>query len=295
MIENYLTVDVEDYYQVSAFADVIQANEWGYYESRIQGNLRRILEILDRHGTKATFFVVGWIAERFPEVVAEIAHDGHEIGCHSYMHRTLNTLSPGAFREDTKRAKDILENLSGKRILGYRAPSYSITRETMWALKILKRLGFEYDSSIFPIHHDRYGIPDAPRFKYTFADCGLVEYPISTVRFLGQHVPVSGGGYFRLLPYLLTKRALRRINEKEREPFVFYIHPWELDPGQPRIRGAGPRSRFRHYQNLQRTAGRLERLLQDFAFRPISSKQQLLNPEGASPKGQGGESLSLTL
>lgn len=279
MIENYLTVDVEDYYQVSAFADVIQSKEWEFYEPRIQANLRRILGILERHGTKATFFVVGWIAEKFPDVVTQIVNDGHEIGCHSYMHRTLPTLSPEAFREDTAKAKAILENLSGERILGYRAPSYSITRDTMWALNILKTLGFQYDSSIFPIHHDRYGIPDAPRFRYTFPDCGLIEYPISTVRFLGQHVPVSGGGYFRLLPYHLTKRALRWINEKEREPFVFYIHPWELDPEQPRIRGGGPRSRFRHYQNLHRTAGRLERLLQDFAFRPISPVQLAVTPE----------------
>lgn len=273
MIPNYLTIDVEDYYQVSAFSNVIRPADWGRYESRIQRSVHRVLEILERHETRATFFVVGWIAEKLPSIVLEIVGEGHEIACHSYLHRTVNTLSPEAFLKDTEKAKDILEELSGKRILGYRAPSYSITRDTLWALKILENLGFEYDSSIFPIHHDRYGIPDAHRFKYTLD--GLMEYPISTIRLLGQNIPVSGGGYFRLLPYHLIRRALRWINENEKQPFMFYLHPWELDPGQPRIHGAGPLSRFRHYCNLEKTSGRLERLLQDFAFRPISLEQPL--------------------
>jgi polysaccharide deacetylase family protein (PEP-CTERM system associated) len=266
---NYLTIDVEDYFQVAAFEKVIQPTSWEGFVSRVERNTGTILDLLDSHGVKGTFFIVGWTAERYPNMVRNIADRGHEIGCHSYGHQKIYNLTPDEFRQDTKKAKDILENITGLPIIGYRAPTYSITKKSLWALDILQELGFKWDSSIFPIHHDNYGIPDAPRFAYKLADHDLIEYPISTALFLGRRIPVAGGGYFRIFPYWFVKMALRKINRQEQKPFIFYLHPWEIDPGQPRIHYAGWKSRFRHYRNLEKTEKRFKRLLQDFQFRPI--------------------------
>ncbi len=269
-IKNYLTVDVEDYFQVSAFSNVVKFDNWKDYEYRVVNNTKKLLETLHRAGNiKATFFILGWVAEKSPELVKEIAANGHEIACHSYSHKLIYNLTEDAFRKDTIKARDILEDITGKAVVGYRAPSYSITKRSSWAFRIIKEAGFKYDSSVFPILHDRYGVSDAPRFKYMVPDCDIIEYPISTSEIFGLRLPVSGGGYFRLLPYSLTKCALSRINKAEKLPFMFYIHPWEIDPEQPRINGAGFLSNFRHYVNLKKTMGRFEQLIQDFQFGSI--------------------------
>lgn len=281
MIPNYLTVDVEDYYQVSAFEPLVGLAKWDQYPSRVIGNTRVILDALDRHYIKATFFVLGWTAERNPDLVKDIMTGGHHIGCHSYQHRLIYNLSPNEFREDTRRAKDVLEEITGKPVLGYRAPSYSITSQSLWAYGILEDLGFEFSSSVFPIYHDRYGIPDAPRFKFKVPGHDIIEYPISTVRFLGRNIPVSGGGYFRIFPYRFIRMGLSRINKRENQPFVFFIHPWETDPEQPKMKGAGPVSKFRHYTNLGKTKERFEKLLSDFRFIPI--------PEDANSQNNLGQ------
>jgi len=205
--------------------------------------------------------------------VKKIAANGHLVGCHSYQHRLIYTLSPSEFREDTHRAKDILEQITGGTVTGYRAPSYSITKRSLWAYDILEEQGFQYSSSVFPILHDRYGIPDAPRFTFRVPGHNIIEYPISTVPFLGRNVPVSGGGYFRIFPYWFTKIGLSRINNREHQPFLFFIHPWETDPEQPRMKGASALSRFRHYTNLRKTSERFRKLLNDFAFVPIPERQ----------------------
>ncbi len=269
-IINYLTIDVEDYFHVSAFENNIKFEEWGDYEDRVVNNTKKILEILSEAGEiKATFFILGWVAEKYPAIVKEIDTNGHEIACHSYRHRLIYKQSPDEFRCDLVKAKKILEDITGKKVLGYRAPSYSITKKTLWAFDILEELGFKYDSSIFPINHDLYGIPNAPRFRYKLADHGLVEYPISTYKLFGLNIPVSGGGYFRLLPYCLTRKALSMINTNERQPFVFYLHPWEIDPDQPRIKRISPLAKFRHYLNQDKTEGRFKQLLNDFKFERI--------------------------
>lgn len=266
---NFLSIDVEDYFQVAAFDSIISLDEWDQYECRVVNNTRIILDMLAEKDVKATFFILGWIAERYPDLVLEIDQQGHEIGCHSYLHRKIYTLTREEFTKDTRQAKNILEEIIGKPVYGFRAPSYSITKHNLWALDILSSQGFRYDSSIFPVYHDNYGIPDAPRFMYRLEQQGMIEYPLSTLQLPGLNVPVSGGGYFRFFPYWFTKMALRRINRKEDQPFVFYFHPWEIDPNQPRIRGAGTKSTFRHYLNLDKTKRRLDRLLTDFRFRPF--------------------------
>jgi polysaccharide deacetylase family protein (PEP-CTERM system associated) len=289
---NYLSIDVEDYFQVSAFEKVAPPDKWNLYESRVFKNTLSILDILEQRNVKATFFIVGWIAERNPELPKDIVDRGHEIGCHSYWHRKIYDLGPSKFREDTAKAKAILEELTGAPVYGYRAPSYTITKKSLWALNILQDLGFKYDSSVFPIHHDTYGIPSAPRFSFRWKLNGLrpeinsklkllspeyetqsiIEYPISTAKLFGQKVPIAGGGYFRLFPYWFTKAALNSINDKEGKPFMFYLHPWEIDPDQPRFNHASMLSRFRHYNNLNKTAERFRRLLSDFKFGPILSE-----------------------
>jgi polysaccharide deacetylase family protein (PEP-CTERM system associated) len=272
---NYLTIDVEDYYQVSAFEKVIKPDIWNTYESRVERNTSIILEILEKRNIKATFFIVGWIAEKYPQLVRQIFQQGHEIGCHSYWHKKVYDLTPEEFKADTLKAKSILEDITGNPVFGYRAPSYSITKKSLWALDILSEIGFQYDSSIFPIHHDNYGIPDAPRFAFKLETRKMMEYPISSVRVLGRNLPISGGGYFRLFPYIVTRTALKRININENQPFVFYMHPWEIDPDQPRIQKASLLSRFRHYVNLDTTRSKLEKLLDDFQFGPF--RQDLQN------------------
>ena len=272
MITNYLTIDVEDYFQVAAFENVIKSDDWNSFDVTVERNTDIILETLALEDIHATFFIVGWIAERYPTLVEKIVAQGHEVGCHSYMHRKVYDFTPDEFRQDTKRCKEILEGITGSPVTGYRAPSYSITKKSLWALPILEELGFRYDSSIFPIYHDTYGIPDSPRFAYKIPEHNLIEYPISTSLFWGRKVPVAGGGYFRLFPYWFTQRGLRRINEKESQPFIFYLHPWEIDPSQPRINSAGRLSKFRHYNNLHKTLPRLKRLLRDFRFGPLPTE-----------------------
>ena len=275
MITNYLTIDVEDYFQVAAFEKQVKTDDWSRFESRVSNNTGNILNILENYKIKATFFIVGWIAEKHPDLVREISRRGHEIACHSYNHQRIQSLTKEAFREDTKRSKEILEDICGKKVSGYRAPTYSITGKTLWALDILAELGFTYDSSIFPIYHDNYGIPDAPRFPYQHEGLSLMEYPISTALIMGRKVPVAGGGYFRLFPYWFTSMALKSINEKEKQPFIFYLHPWEVDPDQPRMQNISLLSRFRHYNNLSKTASRLHKLLSDFQFGPIRGEQEI--------------------
>jgi polysaccharide deacetylase family protein (PEP-CTERM system associated) len=272
MITNYLTVDVEDYFQVSAFEDIVGKDKWEHYPLRVEENTKKILDIFDSYNVKATFFILGWIAEKFPALVKEIDAKGHEIGCHSYYHRLVYDLTPDEFREDTRKTKDLLEHLTGRKVLGYRAPSYTITKRSLWALDILEELGFAYDSSIFPIYHDRYGLPGAPRFEYKLPDHDLIEYPISTSIIMGRKIPVAGGGYFRLFPYWFMRMALKKINVREQQPFIFYFHPWEIDPGQPRMKNSRPLSKFRHYLNLSKTTDRLRCLLEDFSFGPIKGR-----------------------
>lgn len=271
---NGLSIDVEDYYQVSAFEKKVRFEDWGKHESRVFGNTVRILEILHHHGVKATFFILGWVAEFFPGVVREIAGAGHEVACHSYKHRLVYHLTPAEFREDIRRSKGILEDLTGKHVVGYRAPSYSIVRESLWALDILAEEGFLYDSSIFPIHHDRYGLPDYPRHPYTIKRNGhsMMEFPPSTLRLGGVNIPMAGGGYFRLFPYRFIRWGIERLNLLEGEPAIIYLHPWEIDVNQPRLNG-GILSNFRHYLNLGRTERNFRRLLNDFSFVPIREIQ----------------------
>jgi polysaccharide deacetylase family protein (PEP-CTERM system associated) len=267
-IVNAMTIDVEDYFQVSAFESVVAPDRWNEYESRVAANTDRVLGILADTGVRATFFVLGWVAERDPSIVRRIAAAGHEIASHGYGHRLVYDQTPAEFRDDVRRAKALLQDASGAPVLGYRAPSFSITGRSLWALDVLTEEGFRYDASIFPIRHDRYGIPSAPRHPY-YARPGLLEIPASTIRLAGTNLPVGGGGYFRLLPYWWTRAGIRRLNLAEKRPAVFYLHPWEVDPGQPRLTGSRL-SRFRHYRNLAKTEGRLRRLLGDFRFGTIA-------------------------
>jgi polysaccharide deacetylase family protein (PEP-CTERM system associated) len=352
MITNALTVDVEDYFQVNAFSDVIHCEDWDTFKPRVEKNTYSILDILDSievdqssqftvHGSqlaaskdntnqmsnkacdqclesnpnneqifniqqqttnhgrhkkvRGTFFILGWIAERFPHIVKEIHARGHEVACHGYSHKLIFNQTNEEFRDDVRRAKQLLEHLIGNEVIGYRAPTYSITQTTLWALEILQELGFKYDSSIFPIKHDVYGIPESPRFPYIISfnekrgsltdisqkinfdlkvykasNRSIIEVPMSTVQMFKKNVPASGGGYFRLFPYLLTKRLLRSINDNEGKPFVFYLHPWEIDPEIPKINNASALSRFRTYVNLDKTLARFKRLLLDFHFASLS-------------------------
>jgi polysaccharide deacetylase family protein (PEP-CTERM system associated) len=262
------TVDVEDYFQVDAFSDVIPVAAWDSFESRVVANTSRLLDLLDEHRVRGTFFVLGWIAERHAALVQAIAARGHEVASHGMSHQQVFTQSPEVFRRETRDSKRLLEDLIQAPVFGYRAATYSITRQSLWALDILQEEGFLYDSSIFPVRHDRYGIPDARTVPHRLETPGgktIVEFPLTAVRILGVNLPVAGGGYFRLFPYSLTRWGLRRVRAEGR-PVVFYLHPWEVDPGQPRVEGARRRSRFRHYLNLDRTLPRLHRLLQDFQF-----------------------------
>lgn len=267
--ENILTVDVEDYFMVSAFSDSVPARAWDGFESRVEGSTRRLLDLFESHGVRATFFVLGYVARRHPSLVREIAGRGHEIGCHSDSHRLVYEMTPEEFREDTREAKRVLEDLFGGPVLGYRAPSYSITKKSSWAFDILAELGFLYDSSVFPIVHDRYGYREFGREERTVGSGpGVREIPLSTVRIAGANIPVAGGGYLRLFPYAFTAWAIRRLNRRENRAAVVYVHPWEIDTDQPRLRGRAL-SVFRHYVNIRRTEGRLERLLEAFRFGPF--------------------------
>jgi polysaccharide deacetylase family protein (PEP-CTERM system associated) len=263
---NVASVDVEDYFHAEIFSDVVERDAWSNYTSRVEVNTRRLLEVLARLNVHATFFILGWVAERFPALVREIAAGGHELGCHSYWHRLIYKLDPAEFREDTHRAKSVIEQISGEPVRGYRAPTYSVVDRSAWALEVLAELGFSYDSSIFPIRHDRYGMPDAPRAPFHFQTPSgpMTEFPITTFRIAGHNFPVGGGGYLRLLPWFYTQIGVQRAKH-EGLPIVTYIHPWEIDPEQPRLTGRLT-SRLRHYANLSRTLDRFQNLLQSGTF-----------------------------
>ncbi len=268
---------------VSAFADVIRFEDWHGYESRIENNTYKILDLLDEYGVKATFFVLGWVAEHHGELVGDIHKRGHEVACHGYNHRLVYNLSPAGFREDIRISRALIEDITGEHVLGYRAASYSITRDSLWALDILIEEGFVYDSSIFPVHHDRYGIPDADRFCHEISrPSGTIkEFPLSTLKFriLNSEfrIPIAGGGYLRLLPARFTEWGIRRLNEKEKQPAVIYIHPWEFDPGQPGLKGSRL-SVFRHYVNLDTTISKMKSILKSFKLAPAKEVFGCLSP-----------------
>ena len=285
-ISNALTIDVEDYFQVSAFAPYIARSDWERRECRVEANVQRILALLAERQTRATFFTLGWVAERYPRLVRDIVAGGHELASHGYGHQRASDLDRAAFRDDVLRAKRVLEDVGGVAVKGYRAPSFSIGKDNLWALATLLETGHQYSSSIYPIAHDHYGMPDAPRFMHR-TEQGLLEIPVTTLRLFNRNLPSSGGGYFRLLPYELSKWMIRRVNRLEGESAVFYFHPWEIDAGQPRIAGIDARTRFRHYVNIDRNERKLRRLLDDFRWgrmddiflgrQPVPSPQVLAN------------------
>jgi len=268
---NALSFDVEDYFQVTAFEREVKRGDWESIPPRVAENTRRLLDIADEFAVKATFFVLGWVARRQPRLIREIQGRGHEIASHGYGHELVYRIGPQRFRDDVRLSKTIIEEITGRPVFGYRAPSYSITRDSLWALDILVEEGFRYDSSIFPVHHDTYGMPDAPRFPYThqLAAGELREFPLTTlpIKITGRqlNLPIAGGGYLRLLPAALIRHGINRINEVEKKPAVLYVHPWEIDPGQPRI-SAGWKSTFRHYNNLDKTEAKLRYLLESLEF-----------------------------
>lgn len=287
------SVDLEDYYHVEAFADRVERARWPEFASRVRANTERTLELLERTGTHATFFVLGDVAERDPALIREVAAAGHELACHSHLHRRVHTLSRAEFREDVQRARGAIEDATGVRVLGFRAPTFSVTLDSFWALDILLEEGFEYDSSIFPIRHDLYGIPNAPRFLHQLtlpSGRSIWEIPMSTVRLGGVNLPAAGGGYLRLLPLAVTRWAIRRIHRHDHQPVILYFHPWELDPEQPRLRGSW-KSRFRHYSGLKKNEARLQRILTEGRFQPlinlVRSAQRGQQPEHAAQVSVG--------
>jgi polysaccharide deacetylase family protein (PEP-CTERM system associated) len=268
---NALTVDVEDYYHARVFERYVSRRQWDGYPSRVVLNTRRLLELFARHDVRATFFVLGWVGHRFPSLVAEIAAAGHEVGCHSYWHRLIYDQTPSAFADDLKQARDVLQQALGKSVTAYRAPGWSITERSRWALDILADEGFTHDSSILPTYHDRYGIPNEHPFPHRIERGGrrLWEFPPSVLRLAGINVPVSGGGYFRLYPVRWTAYGLQRVNRRADQPFLFYVHPWEVDPDQPRLT-PGWRAWWLHSLNLASTEGKLDWLLSQFHFGCLS-------------------------
>lgn len=277
-ITNALTVDVEDYFQVSALAPYIDRSEWPTRECRVERNIERILQLFENYQAKATFFTLGWIAERYPQVVRSIVDAGHELASHGYAHLRANEQSEEAFYADIHLAKLMLEDLSGHSVKGYRAPSFSIGADNLWAMDCIERAGYLYSSSVYPVHHDHYGMPDAPRFAYGIG--GVTEIPPTTVQFLGRNWPASGGGWFRFFPYDISRWLLRRVNQVDGQAAIFYFHPWEIDPEQPRVPGIDARTRFRHYLNLDRMEGRIGRLLSDFRWGRMD--EVFLDPPQAS-------------
>jgi polysaccharide deacetylase family protein (PEP-CTERM system associated) len=266
-IRNAMTIDVEDYFQVSAFAGHIPRESWPDLACRVEANIDRILALLDAAGIKATFFTLGWIAERYPAMVRRIVGHGHELASHGYGHQRASDQTAEEFSDDVGRSKALLEDIGGQKVLGYRAPSFSIGSRNLWALDVLLKAGYRYSSSIYPIRHDHYGMPDAPRFAfYPNGSDGLLELPITTVRVMSKNLPAGGGGYFRFFPYAMSRWLMRRVNDRDGQSAIFYFHPWELDPGQPRQRNIGIKTRFRHYVNLDRTEARLQALTRDFQW-----------------------------
>jgi polysaccharide deacetylase family protein (PEP-CTERM system associated) len=264
-VVNALTVDVEDYFQVSALAPHFPPDGWGGVPCRVEANVARLLDLFARHDAHATFFTLGWVAERYPQLVRRIAAAGHEVASHGHGHQRASDQTPEAFLADIRLAKAILEDVLGQEVAGYRAPSFSIGKTNPWAHDCIAEAGYRYSSSVYPVKHDHYGVPDAPRFPYRLAN-GLLEIPITTARLAGRNFPAGGGGYFRFLPYAVSRWQIERVNRVDRRPAIFYFHPWEVDPEQPRVQGASAKTRFRHYVNLHRTEARLARLLQDFTW-----------------------------
>lgn len=266
MRTNALSIDVEDYFQVSAFENTINRDNWDSIEHRIERNLEKTLTLLEENSIKATFFTLGWIAERYPQIVKNIVNQGHEMASHGYAHQRVSDLSHQQFKEDVVKAKSILQDITGCEIKGYRAPSYSIGKSNLWALEVLAETGHQYSSSIYPIQHDHYGYPGAPRFTFRDKKTGLIEIPITTVKFMNKLYPAGGGGFFRFYPYPVTRWAINRVNHIDKESTVFYLHPWELDPAQPVQYNIPLKTRFRHYLNLDKTEERLNRLMDDFSW-----------------------------
>ncbi|MBN7797451.1 DUF3473 domain-containing protein [Parahaliea mediterranea] len=261
-----MTVDVEDYFQVSAFERHIARSDWDSLPCRVEHNVDRICELFSDAGIKGTFFTLGWLAQRYPAMVKRIVAEGHELASHGWEHTRVTQQDPETFRKDVQRSRETLEALSGQPVRGYRAASYSIGRDNLWALDVLADAGYRYSSSVVPIRHDNYGMPGAPRFAHLVAGDRLLEVPPTTLPVAGRNFNFGGGGWFRLFPYALSRQALHQVNEAESQPCVFYFHPWEIDPDQPRVPGVGLRTRFRHYLNLKRTYPRLQRLLGDFRW-----------------------------
>ena len=264
---NAFTVDVEDYFQVEAFKSVVDPSGWDSRPSRVVGNTERVLALLAAANVQATFFILGWIAERFPSLVHQIHAARHEVASHGYAHQAVHTQTPKAFRDDVRKSKAILEDCIGERVRGFRAPTFSINRSNWWAYDVLAEENYDYSSSIYPISHDLYGMPDAPRVPFTpLNGAAFLEIPVATLRFLGKNRPCGGGGYFRLLPYPVSRWCINRTNQYDRLPCVFYCHPWEFDPEQPRVSSISMKSRFRHYLNIHKMEGRAAKLLSDFAW-----------------------------
>jgi polysaccharide deacetylase family protein (PEP-CTERM system associated) len=289
-MKNVMSVDVEDWFCVYNLSRVIPYSDWHKYESRVERNTLQLLNLFQKHGVEATFFVLGWVADRFPDLVKEIAGAGHEIASHGYSHRLLSLMTPQEFRVDLGRSLEVLNALTDQDVQGFRAPSFSLTRKTWWAVEILKESGIRYDSSVFPVaFHPQYGIADADLRPHQLAE-GLTELPMGVAEVFGRRVPCSGGGYFRLYPYTITRRLMRRCNEEGR-PVIFYLHPWEIDPEQPRVPGMSWSQRYRHYNNLDQTEHRLERLLRDFSFtsarKLISEQYPDLSDADLSPRARG--------
>lgn len=265
IISNAFTIDVEDYFQVSAFSPYIKRSDWNLYECRVEENIDKIIGILNKSGTKATFFTLGWIAERYPQIVRRIVQEGHELASHGYGHERVSDLSERDFLSDVQSSKKILEDISGVQVKGYRAPSFSITENNLWAFDCLLSSGYKYSSSIYPIKHDHYGMPDTPRFSY-YVRNGLLEIPITTLRLFGKNFPSSGGGYFRLLPYFVSKQMIGRVLSTDKQSAIFYFHPWEIDVEQPRVLGINSKTKFRHYVNIEKMEEKLGKLLADFKW-----------------------------
>jgi polysaccharide deacetylase family protein (PEP-CTERM system associated) len=264
---NALSIDVEDYFQVSAFETYITKDQWSSLPNRVEHNTHKILDMLEVKNTKATFFSLGWIAERYPGIIKRIVSDGHELACHGYEHIRVTEQTPEQFRSDVYKAKNILEQFTGKKIIGYRAASYSINASNLWALNVLQELEFKYSSSIYPVKHDLYGMPEAPRFIFEpIKNSDFKEIPITTVQFGSKNWPCGGGGFFRFYPYALSKWALSRVNQQEQQSAIFYFHPWEIDPKQPKQQGLSLKTRTRHYLNLEKMESRINQLLTDFKW-----------------------------
>ena len=265
---NAMTVDVEDYFHVAAFENNISVQQWDSIECRVERNVDEILALFSEHNIKATFFLLGWVAERYPALIKRVAELGHEVASHGYWHRRATTQTKEEFEDDVKSSKALLEDISGQEVKGYRAPSYSIGRENIWSLDVLKETGYTYSSSIYPVKHDLYGLPEAPRFGFFYKEAGgILEIPVTTMQYAGKNLPCGGGGFFRLFPYVYFQWAIKRVNRVDGESGIFYFHPWEIDVDQPRVKGASAKSRFRHYLNLHRMKPRLNKLLQDFNWR----------------------------